>query len=156
MLGLKLNHVSKRGHWRPFHERFSHLNLNSNGKLYDFSIVIQIRWKFHSALIQVVVKWSLWNFAHGTTVVVTCATFCSDMIPNLRSPFHDLSFLENKYLVSVDDGRQSMCHNDGGLVLTDLSQRRLDVALCLCVQCWRRLKKVGTVRFRYSTVICVQ
>ena len=23
-----------------------------------------IRWKFHSVLIQVVVKWSLWNFAH--------------------------------------------------------------------------------------------
>ena len=37
----------------------------------DFSIVIQIRWKFHSALIQVVVKWSIWSFAHGTTAALS-------------------------------------------------------------------------------------
>ena len=37
-----------------------------------FSIVIQIRWKFHSALIQVIVKWWLWNIAHSTTTVLSC------------------------------------------------------------------------------------
>ena len=42
--------------WGPFHERFS--------------IVIQIQWQFHSALIQVLVKWSLCNFAHGMTAVL--------------------------------------------------------------------------------------
>ena len=35
----------------------------------DFFIVIQILWRFHSALIHAVVKWLLWNFAHGTTAV---------------------------------------------------------------------------------------
>ena len=35
-------------------------------------ILIQIWWTFHSALIQVLVKWSLWNFAHGTTAVLSC------------------------------------------------------------------------------------
>ena len=42
--------------WGPFHERFS--------------IVVQIRCKIHSPLIEVVVKWSLWNFAHDTTAVL--------------------------------------------------------------------------------------
>ena len=37
-----------------------------------FFIVIQIRWKLLSALIQVVVKWLLWNFAQGTTAVFFC------------------------------------------------------------------------------------
>ena len=38
----------------------------------DFSTVIQIRWKINSALIQVVGKWSLLNFAHGLTPVLSC------------------------------------------------------------------------------------
>ena len=41
--------------------------------------VIQIRWKFNFALIQIVVKWSLQDFAHGS-VAVACAQFCGDMI----------------------------------------------------------------------------
>ena len=36
----------------------------------DFSIVIRIRWIFYSAIIQVVIKWSLQNFAHDTTVLL--------------------------------------------------------------------------------------
>ena len=36
----------------------------------DLSIFIQIQWKFHSAVIQVLVKWSLWIFAHATTIVL--------------------------------------------------------------------------------------
>ena len=43
--------------WAAFHERFS--------------IVIHIRRKFHSAHIRVVVKWSLRNFAHGTTTALS-------------------------------------------------------------------------------------
>ena len=38
----------------------------------DFSIVIQIPWKFDSALIEVVAKWSLSNFAHDTKAVLLC------------------------------------------------------------------------------------
>ena len=30
-----------------------------------------IRWKFNSVLIQVVFKWLLWNFVHGTTAVLS-------------------------------------------------------------------------------------
>ena len=37
----------------------------------NFSIVILIQWKFNSALIQVVTKWSLWNFANGMTAVLS-------------------------------------------------------------------------------------
>ena len=44
--------------WGLFHEQFLHRK-------------IHIRWKFHSAPIQVVVKWSLWNFAHGMTAVLS-------------------------------------------------------------------------------------
>ena len=36
-----------------------------------FSDVFQIQWKWHSALIKVVMKWSLWNFAHGMTAVMS-------------------------------------------------------------------------------------
>ena len=37
----------------------------------DYSFVIQIRWKFHSTLIQVIGKWSLWKFAHVTTALLS-------------------------------------------------------------------------------------
>ena len=33
----------------------------------NFSITIQMWWKFHFALIQVLIQWSLQNLAHGTT-----------------------------------------------------------------------------------------
>ena len=33
----------------------------------NFSITIQMWWKFHFALIQALIKWSLQNLAHGTT-----------------------------------------------------------------------------------------
>ena len=36
----------------------------------DFSVLIQIRWKFHSAVIQAV-KYSLWNSAHGSAAVLS-------------------------------------------------------------------------------------
>ena len=50
----------------PFHERFS--------------IVIPIRWKLPSPLIQVIVKWSLCTW-HDSCAVVASAKFCSHMIP---------------------------------------------------------------------------
>ena len=37
----------------------------------DFSILIQMWWKFHSLLIQVAVKWSLWYLVHGITAVLS-------------------------------------------------------------------------------------
>ena len=36
-----------------------------------FSIVIQVRWTFHSAATQVVMKWSLLSFARGTIVMLS-------------------------------------------------------------------------------------
>ena len=47
----------------------------------DFSLVIQIRGKFHSTLIQVQVMWSLWNFAHGTTASLRNFWFGWKIIP---------------------------------------------------------------------------
>ena len=49
----------------------------------DSTILIQIWWKFHSAVIQVVVKWSLGNFAYGTTAEVLwhVQNISSNMIP---------------------------------------------------------------------------
>ena len=48
------------------------INLSCSGShsMNDFSSVIQIRWKFHSALNLVVVKQLLWNFGHGMTAVL--------------------------------------------------------------------------------------
>ena len=36
-----------------------------------FTVVIQILWKFHSAAIKIVMKWSLWNFSLGMTAVLS-------------------------------------------------------------------------------------
>ena len=35
----------------------------------NFSIAIQIRWNFHSAVTQDIMQWLLYNFAHSTTAV---------------------------------------------------------------------------------------
>ena len=37
---------------------------------YNFSITIQMWWKFHCTLMHILTKWSLQNFAHGTTAVL--------------------------------------------------------------------------------------
>ena len=37
----------------------------------DFSIAIQIRWKFRFTLISILIQWSLQNFVHGTTAVLS-------------------------------------------------------------------------------------
>ena len=36
-----------------------------------FSIAIQIQWKLHFALISIPIQWSLQNFVHGTTAVLS-------------------------------------------------------------------------------------
>ena len=36
-----------------------------------FSIAIQIRWKFRFTLISILIQWSLQNFVHGTTAVLS-------------------------------------------------------------------------------------
>ena len=38
----------------------------------EFSTVIHVWWKIHSALIDVVVKWLPWNFANDKTAVLSC------------------------------------------------------------------------------------
>ena len=37
----------------------------------NFFITIQMRWKFHFTLIQIFMKWSLQNFSHDTTAVLS-------------------------------------------------------------------------------------
>ena len=67
----------------------------------DFSIGIQIRGKFHSTyLIKVVVKWSLWNFAHGVCKIL------SDMRPeNGVTPiFHRIVIVMEKSFAHHENG----------------------------------------------------
>ena len=62
-IGLVVNHAGYASGNGPYHGAGAHFNNK-------FSIVIQIQWKFYPAAIQVVGKWLLWNFAHGTTAVL--------------------------------------------------------------------------------------
>ena len=52
----------------------------------NFSIIIKIWWIFHSALIQILIKWSLWNFAHGMTAVLSwhVQNFVAIQYPTLK------------------------------------------------------------------------
>ena len=52
----------------------------------DFSIVIYIRRKFHSVLVQIGDEWSIWDFAHGKKVMMSrhVQNFRSDMMPYHR------------------------------------------------------------------------
>ena len=70
-------------HW---HVYVSAVNPDTSGAhpMNDFfSVVNQIRWKFHSALIQVILKWPLWSFAQDMTAVLSWHVqyLGSDMIP---------------------------------------------------------------------------
>ena len=77
---LRLNHqFSKQWRRRSFatsyHTLLRHCNVivsyqaSGSHSTNDFSIVIQIRWKFHSTLIHAVIKWSLYNLVHGTVAM---------------------------------------------------------------------------------------
>ena len=85
----------------PFHQRFS--------------IVIQIRWKFRSALIQVVVKWSLWNIAHGTTACCRAMyTIYSDISPyngvTLKPIYIEIELRQKKTFVNGPRGYVNAIH----------------------------------------------
>ena len=51
-----------------------------------FCIIIQIRWKFYCAVIQVPVKWLLWNFAHDISAVLSwhVKTFVAIWYPTMH------------------------------------------------------------------------
>lgn len=62
---------------------------------------------------------------------------------------HNLTLLQYKDLISMNYGRQSMCHHNGGPVGTHSVQSSLDVPLCLCVQCaCSFIKQHNTRRFK--------
>ena len=84
MLGLKLNHVSKRGYWQnhrydldksggismgPFHERVFHLNT------FSMQISFYSKPNFNEGI---AIKFCTF---HSSTVVVPCAKLCSDVMP---------------------------------------------------------------------------
>ena len=59
MLGLKLNHINEEGTWwihHKEHKRRAHFQTISH--------VIEIPWKFGFTFIQIVIKYSLLNFAY--------------------------------------------------------------------------------------------
>ena len=70
----------------------------------DVSIVIQIQWKYNSSLTHVLVKWSLWNFAHGTTAVLSCyvQNFVAVWYPTLK--LH-----KNQFSIEVEIRRKNRC-----------------------------------------------
>ena len=71
----------------PYH-RSNETNFNNR--------VPQIRRKFHPAFIQVVIRWLIWIFAHGSTAVLSwhVQTTCSEIIPHdgvtLSVMFHQI------------------------------------------------------------------
>ena len=71
----------------------------------DFSITIQIRWKFHLALIQLLVIISRQNLAHATAAQLSCHVpkYCSDhyIIIWMRAKwnFHHIWIVMEKLLV---------------------------------------------------------
>ena len=66
----------------------------------NFFITIQMWWKFHYSIIQILIKWSLQYLAHGA--VVACAKFCCDMITSnwIRAKwnFHRIWIVREKSL----------------------------------------------------------
>ena len=81
----------------------------------DFSITIQIRWKFHLALIQLLVIISRQNLAHATTAqLVPCAKYCSDhyIIIWMRAKwnFHHIWIVMEKLLVKWAPDTCRTCH----------------------------------------------
>ena len=69
-----------------------------------FSIAIQIRWKFHFTLTSTLIPWSLQNFVHDTTAVLSCHVrkFVSIWWPatELRQPEVSIEFELRAKIVS--------------------------------------------------------
>ena len=76
----------------------------------DFSITIQIRWKFHLALIQLLMTISQQNFGtcHDSPAVVPCAKYCSDHFISIwmgaKWNFHHIWIVMEKLLVKWAPG----------------------------------------------------
>ena len=115
----------------------------------DFPIVIQIRWKFHSNLMPVVVKWSLRNVAHGTTAVLSWHVRNFVAIPYLSVYLHENQFPSNLN----NDGKMvrkmgpwirlfpGMCCNSGNmnpaLTMQPVVPRPSFWSLLICCYCLR-------------------
>ena len=54
----------------------------------DFHILIEIRWKFYIDLIHILMWWSLQNFAHDTTTLLSCHVqkFAVEWVQELELP----------------------------------------------------------------------
>ena len=98
------------------------MNLCSWSAFHDFSVVIQIRWKFHAVHIRDLVKWSLWNFAHGTTFVQNCVTiWFPTMKLHLKSSFHRIKITMGKSFMNWAPGVRlniNRCHLTGRSIYT--------------------------------------
>ena len=81
------------------------------GPFHDFSIIISIRWKIHSAFIHVAVQWSLWNLARANScAVVECANIYSNGVTQ-KSIFHRIWITMKKSFVKWVPGlRWSWSH----------------------------------------------
>ena len=70
-----------------------------------FSIAIQIRWKFRFTKTSILIQWSLRNFVHGTTAVLSwhVQKICCDLMANngvmARRSFHQIWIAGKKTLV---------------------------------------------------------
>ena len=69
----------------------------------DFFIVIQIQWNFNCAVIPVVLKLSLWNFAHDRTAVLSRQVKTFVAIDTLHWSYTTTKFLSYlKYVEKID------------------------------------------------------
>ena len=86
---------------------FMQFSKNGSGAHFtnNFSITIQMWWKFHFALIQILIKWSLQYLAHGTTAGLSWHVpnfYCDVIISNwIRAKwnFHHIWIVMEKSLV---------------------------------------------------------
>ena len=72
----------------------------------DFSIVIQFRWEFHSALIQFTVKMIVKN-AHGSTAVLSC--HLQNFVAIWYRTTAQWSYTENNFLSILDYNELNNC-----------------------------------------------
>ena len=83
----------------------------------NFSITIQMWWKFHFAPIQILIKWSLQYLAHGTTAGLSWHVpnfFCDMVISNwIRAKwnFHRIWIVMEKSLVKWAPVQNVGCHS---------------------------------------------
>ena len=91
----------------------------------DFSIVIQIRWEFHSApscTELIAVKFCTW---HDSCTVMACAKFCSDIIPyngvTLKPMFYQIWITMEKIFCEMVPWPHTHIKDLGGISKTHMS-----------------------------------